>query len=343
MMTFNPYAAYTGHSAYQQARVHAIYTHTTTPKCEKAFMSSSAFRVLLRSIAGGCQGGRLTNEDGVQLYGWRIREQDGSLSAIITDVVESSPHSRRTSVTFDVDHEYAVHRDRYLRDLRCQKNFNMLGYIHSHPDHMTHFSQTDMNTMAEYTRSDMEVMLSGLVTLYRGDLELTMYVVTQVENQMFIWNLPLVISDEEINRRLPVCTPKPFEQIWREASGTDFIPHFRMLDIPEAVRSSQRKEPDQDQAADGDRADGDQTVLALDISAIAEGEEGLLCGRMQKGTLHLYLKPTVMEQETLPEAPQPSQEAPEPAEAPADPHASAIDVNTGDIPDSAEPDPAKEA
>lgn len=334
MMNYNPYGPCSGRSAFHQPRAHALYTHTTAPQCQKAYMSSSAFRVLLRSIAGGCQGGHLVNEDGVQLYGWRIRERDGSLSAIITDVVESSPHSRRTSVTFDVDHEYAIHRDRYLRDMRWQKNFNLLGYIHSHPDRMTHFSQTDVDTMAEYTRSDMEVMLSGLVTLYRGDLELTMYAVTQIGNQMNIWDLPVLISDEEVNRRLPACSAKPFEQIWREASGTDYTPRFRMLDVNDAFLYPDKEAPGSVREEEEEKKPCCKAAPPVDTSAIAEGAEGVLCGRMHNGTLQLYLQPAVM-------APEPQQEAAAPE--PVDPPVPEGDDQNGDVPDPDVPDPAGEA
>lgn len=334
-LTYTPYGA-CGRGAFQQGRAHAIYTRTTAPECRKAFMSTNAFRVLLRSIGGGCQGGQLTHEDGVQLYGWRIRERDGSLSAIITDVVESSPNSRRTSVTFDVDHDYALHRDHYLRDLRWQKNFNLLGYIHSHPDRMTHFSQTDVDTMADYTRSDMEVMLSGLVTLYRGNLELTMYAVTQIGNQMNIWDLPLLISDEEVNRRMPACQPKPFEQIWCEAAGTSSIPRFRMLEPSDPFRMpEQNATPAAHQEAD-EKKPAVKTAPAIDTSAIAEGAEGLLCGRMHNGMLQLYLQPAVMEQE-------PQQASAPPCEAPAAPPAPEKDLPDDDIPGPIPPNSIGEA
>lgn len=228
--------------------VHAYYHCEETPKCEKAFMTTDAFRVLLRSIGSGSRKGRIANEDGVQLYGWRVIEKDGSLSAIITDVVESSHKSQRTSVTFDVDYEYAIHRDRYLRDLRNQKNFNLLGYIHSHPGHMTYFSQTDVDTMAEYTRSDMEVMLSGLVTLNDGMFELTMYAVTQKGNTMDIWHLPLMVSDKEVARRMPASMPKSFEQVWCEASGANTPPDFSLVEI-ETDSEPMPQEPEKPQAA----------------------------------------------------------------------------------------------
>ena len=333
MMNNDLFRVNVGFGAFQQPRTQAHYTQTTTPQCEKAFMSSNAFRVLLRSVAGGCKGGRLINEDGVQLYGWRIREQDGSLSAIITDVVESSPNSRRTAVTFDVDHEYAIHRDRYLRDMRCQKNFNLLGYIHSHPDHMTCFSQTDVDTMAEYTRSEMEVMLSGLVTLHKGDLELTMYAVTQAGNQMSIWNLPLMISDEDVNRRQPACSAKSFEQIWREASGADYIPRFRMLNVGDTFLCTGDKASGNDREAADEKKACREAAPSVDTGAIAEGVEGLLCGRMHNGTLHLCLKPAVMEQEPQPESSKASADAP----------ASAPDAHTEDIPAPVQPDPTEEA
>ena len=298
MMSYRSYGSFGGLAAFQQPRTQAVYTHTVSPKCQKAFMSEDAFRVLLRSVAGGCWGGQLINEDGVQLYGWRIREKDGSLSAIITDVVESSPKSHRTAVSFDVDHEYAIHRDRYLRDRRWQANYNLLGYIHSHPDHMTHFSQTDVDTMAEYTRSDMEVMLSGLVTLYRGDLELTMYAATQTGDRMQIWELPLQISDEEVNRRLPVCAAKPYEQIWREASGTEKVPRLRMLDAKAVF-----PQPGIGESGTAGKAAGEKRslpVCAIATDGICEGAEGVLCGRMQNGTLHLYLQPAPLQAEPAP-------------------------------------------
>ena len=226
---------------------YAVYHKETTAKCERAFISSDAFRILLRSIGGGSRAGRIENEDGVQLYGWRVREKDGSLSAIITDVVESSPKSRRTSITFDVDYDYAIHRDRFIRDRRNHRHFNLLGYIHSHPDNLTVFSRTDIETMAAYTRSDMEVMLSGLVTLHRGRFNLTMYAVTQRDElNMDIWHLPLTISDAEVERRMPECKPKSFGQVWCEASGATVAPSFAALDLapelcdrlpPEAVRT----------------------------------------------------------------------------------------------------------
>lgn len=310
---------YNAYSACTKPQTNAIYMHTVTPKCEKAYMSTGAFRVLLRSVGCGFRNGRFVNEDGMQLYGWRVREKDGSLSAIITDVVESSPASRRTSVTFDVDHNYAIHRDRYLRDVNHHKNFNMLGYIHSHPNHMTYFSQTDVDTMAEYTRSDMEVMLSGLVTFFRGELELTMYAVTQNGNQLNIWHLPLTISDEEVNRRKPACRDKSFEQIWCEATGASAAPRFRMLEAPEDRRERSAAAAERHEPAPAVR-------LPVDLSAITEGAEGMLCGRMEAGTLHLFLAPVAAaaspSTETAESSPQPADEppaapAPEPEPVPA--------------------------
>lgn len=243
--------------------VRASYHSGTTPKCEKAYMTGDAFRVLLRSVAGGSRRGRIASEDGVQLYGWRVIERDGSLSAIVTDIVESSPQSRRSSVTFDVDYAYAIHRDRYLRDLRNQRDFNLLGYIHSHPGHMTVFSPTDVDTMAEYTRSDMEVMLSGLVTLSDGRLELTMYAVTQQGCEMDIWHLPLKVSDREVARRMPVCAPKPFGQVWCEASGAQTPPDFSLVEIETDGRAApEERQAPAPRADEPERTELEQTPEA---------------------------------------------------------------------------------
>lgn len=302
--------------------VQAYYHQEVSSKCEKAFMSTDAFRVLLRSIGGGSRAGRIVNEDGVQLYGWRVMEKDGTLSAIITDVVESSHKSRRTAVTFDVDYEYAIHRDRFIRDMRNHRDYNLLGFFHSHPHDLRTFSSTDIDTMAEYTRSDMEVMLSGLVTLEDGRLRLTMYAVTQSGRVMDIWHLPLVISDGEVERRMPRCTPKSFEQVWCEASGASRAPDFSAIRIraeaPAEKRSACPADVPKEAASDKPETELNGMVRANPAKPapeiapedlrdstgpfsggcdpIASGEEqegkrGFLRGIMRNGELHMQSAP----------------------------------------------------
>lgn len=285
---------YNSYPAYQAPRIQASYTNTVSELCEKAYMSMDAFRILLRSVGSGFQRGRFVNEDGMQIYGWRIREKDGSCSAIITDVVESSPKSRRTNATFDVDYDYAIHRDRFLRDANNHRDYNMLGYIHSHPGHMTYFSQTDIETMSEYTRTQMPVMLSGLVTLSKGDLELTMYAVTQEGNHMRVWNLPLIISDEEVNRRRPKSNGgKPLDQIWCEVTGSSSAPRFRMLENAEIVHVNiPAKAAEETCNTPAEAPSRVNLPASIDLSSISEGMEGSLCGRMESGKLRLFITPS---------------------------------------------------
>lgn len=302
---------------YGRQRVQGVYTHTQTRECSRSFMTSDAFRVLLRSVASGCKGGSFQQEDAVELYGFRVREKDGTIAAVITDVVESSPSAKRSGCTFDVDNDYSLHRDQYIRDRHTNSNFSLLGYIHSHPGRLITFSQQDVDTMAMYA-PEVNVFVSGLVTLSSGNLECTMYACTWENGRLLIWNLPFLVSDEEAYKRLPREQKKGYDAIWKEATGSGRVPRLCMLETSmdemmscEAFSRTKREE-----------APAAQSRYNIDVSGIPEGGEGLLCGMMVNGKLSLFLKPMVQVAEAAalkPEQPAEPEADDKPAIAPEKP------------------------
>ncbi len=267
------------------------YINATAPGCSKCFFTDDAFSVLLRSMASGCKGGSFRTEDCVALYGFLTREPDGSIVALVTDVVESSPHSPRSSASFDVDHDYAMHRDAYVRDRHSNKNHNLLGYIHSHPGRMHTFSYTDLETFDMYAK-DMNVFIAGIITLSGGVLELHNYAVTRSQRgdgRLRIWKLPTQVSNEAVQARLPRNDrPKSFRQIWCEAAKTSFVPRFAMLDDqPAPLPFSQTPTA----AAQPAEAPAPVRKYTLDLTAIPEGITGVLQGKVENGVLTLSLVP----------------------------------------------------
>lgn len=272
-------------SGYGRQYVQSTYTRTQTRECSRMFMTSDAFRVMLRSMATGCKGGDFRQEDAVELYGFRTKEKDGTIAAVVTDVVESSPAAKRSGCTFDVDNNYSLHRDKYIRDRHTNPNFTLVGYIHSHPGHMTHFSQQDIETMAMYA-PEMKVFLSGLVTLYNGNLECTMYVCTWENGRLLIWDVPLLVSDEEAQKRLPHEKKKDYSAIWQEATGSGRVPRLCMLETSMDAMMA---------CGNPKREEATKPRYNIDVSGIPEGTEGLLCGMMVNGRLSLFLKPMVQQ------------------------------------------------
>lgn len=273
------------------------YITATAPGCSKCFFTDDAFSVLLRSMASGCKGGSFRTEDCVALYGFLTREPDGAIVALVTDVVESSPHSPRSSASFDVDHDYAMHRDAYVRDRHSNKNHNLLGYVHSHPGRMRTFSQTDLETFDMYAK-DMNVFIAGIITLSCGVLELHNYAVTRVQrgdSRLRIWQLPTQVSTEAVAARLPRNDrPKSFRQIWCEAAKTSIVPRFAMLEeqsspSPAALQPQKPTQPEAKTAP--------VRKYTLDLTAIPEGVTGVLQGKVENGVLTLSLVPAQTEPE----------------------------------------------
>ena len=292
------FSAFLNNEKASRQPLEGVYLNSPSPECSFAYMTGDCYRVMVHTMATGCRDGLFHNEDAVTLYGYRVKDTNGDKGVIITTVVESSPASRRSSVTFDEDYAYAIHRDSYLRDVHVNPNYGVLGSCHMHPPKAHRFSGTDLNNFAMYLK-DQKLYLAGLFHLEEGELRLKMRVCTtdrKHPHRILLWDLPTAVSDSEVSRLTPPEGKKSFEQIWKDVTGSSTAPRFVFLgEKPSRDHTSAPDHP-------SDRMGGpisqpaqmsQQTLpsaVRLDLSALQEGAEGLLCGRMSHGVLCLMLR-----------------------------------------------------
>ncbi len=326
-----------------------IYLNRPSPECSFAYMTEDCYRIMVHTMATGCKDGRFHNEDAVTLYGYRVMNTNGARGVIITTVVESSPASQRSSVTFEEDYAYAIHRDSYLRDVHVNPNYGVLGSCHMHPPLVHHFSDTDLDNFAMYLK-DQKIYLAGLFHLEDGELRLKMHVCTvdpKISRRLLLWDLPTAVSDSEVIRRMPPEGKKSCEQIWKDVTGSRTAPRFIFL--------GEKPDLDQDMAPDQSSdcrfEPTPQSVelsehtlpgtIKLDLSALREGDEGVLYGCVNRGVLRLMLCTQEEAMVTVPT--QIQNHDPEPEQLPSPPPAESLAGLPAEPSDLPSPDNIPEA
>lgn len=306
-----------------------VYINTPCPECAFAFLTQGGFRVMVHTMAIGCQNGRFRNEDAVTLYGYRVVDPDGQKGVIITNVIESSPQSQRSAVTFEEDYAYAIHRDGFLRDVHANGHYGVLGSCHMHPPMAHRFSATDLGNFSMYLENQ-KLYLAGLFHLEENELRLTMRVCARDPKnpcRLLLWDLPTAVSDDDVFSRLPPEGKKTNEQIWKEVAGCHTAPRFVIMnEAPRVgqttVQSSAHGEPAPQQneapetgpkeqeghseaAAPGPAPEtpcsGPVSItmpegtpcdsISIDICGLQEGAEGALHCILKDGVLRLFYQP----------------------------------------------------
>lgn len=303
--------------------IEGVYISCPCPECSFAYLTEDGYRVMIHTMASGCKDGQFHNEDAVTLYGYRVVDSDGKKGVIITNVIESSPQSERSSVTFDEDYSYAIHRDAYLRDIHVNSNYGVLGSCHMHPPTAHYFSMTDLLNFSMYLDSQ-KYYVAGLFHLENNELRLTMRVCARDPhnaNRLLMWDLPTAISDSDVYNRMPPEGKKTNEQIWKEVARCRVAPRFiinnndpRIKQINEiqptrresVLKQDMKPEMKQKEGTDAESIpahtnspqsqnmaniilDGHiQDGISIDISDLKEGVAGALCCILKEGVLRLF-------------------------------------------------------
>lgn len=261
---------------YRPVDVQFHYTNRVEPSVlGKCFISSRAFLVMVHGAALASANRRNTDENGFFLYGTYFHEEDGSIVVCVDDATDGGPRSRASRTTYCFDEAYVNHRLGFMADSSCEKNRTAVGIVHIHPGSMDYFSHVDIETFITKLLPDTRFgLLTGLINIDPA-LRITMYFIRREENGYACYNVPVLVSDEEVNKRVDFSRPRSVEMVWEGVTGRCF-PGTSVPIASETLRRLTLHEPEPAPApAFTCTADtvGDNAKEAADTDAPDNGKE----------------------------------------------------------------------
>lgn len=207
----------------RQDNVCFSYANRVNPKaCAQVYLSTRAFLTMVHGAALAARNNR-QDENGFFLYGTFLREEDGSVVACIDDATDGGPCAQAGPATYCFDEKYVNHRLDFMADGSREPNRAAVGLVHIHPGSMDVFSPTDVETMVKKLLPDTRLgLLSGLINIDPA-LRMTMYFVRQeAEGAFACYNVPVLVSDAEIARRIDLTRPRSMGMVWHAVTGSRF-------------------------------------------------------------------------------------------------------------------------